>query len=191
MRAIWRSASKCEMDEFLKVLLIIAMSSVKFIAGPVFLYFDDNYNFSFIEKISYSIIGGMLGVLIFAYGSDFIVRVWVFLKTPVVAIFKRRHAEGKINADHFIIRKKKVFNSRNRRLVRIWSNYGIIGIAFVTPILLSIPVGTFIATRLIHNKKKVMMYMFISIVFWSFLMISIFELYHVLTLQDLKRSIIE
>jgi uncharacterized membrane protein len=64
---------------------------------------------------------------------------------------------------------KKVFTKRNRRFVKIWRKYGEIGIAFLTPILLSPPGGTLIAIALGGTPKKTVFYMFIWSVFWSFI----------------------
>lgn len=146
----------------------------------------------------------MLGVVIFAYLSDLIFKLWAIIKHSFASTFSKKDetfsspvadVEGQVSIKYSYIesgkRKKKIFNPRNRRLVRIWSEWGILGIAFITPVLLSIPLGTIITTRLVHNKKKVFIYMFCSILFWSILITSAFELYHVVTLQDLGKQIIK
>ena len=37
-----------------------------------------------------------------------------------------------------------------------------------------------------ENKKKIFLYMFVSIVFWSVLLTTIFEMFHVVNLPQLK-----
>jgi len=86
---------------------------------------------------------------------------------------------------------KKVFTKRNRRIVKIWLKYGLSGIAIVTPIILSIPIGTLIANNLESNKKKIFLYMFISILSWSILMTSLFEIFHANNVRDLQEQIIK
>jgi len=144
----------------------------------------------------------MIGVVVFAYLSDLIFKLWDIIKHSFLNTFSKRNetfsrpiadVEGKVSIKYSYIdsgkKKKKVFNPRNRRLVRIWSEWGILGLALITPVLLSIPLGTIITTRLVHSKKKVFIYMFCSILFWSILITSAFELYHVVTLQDLGKQI--
>ena len=65
-------------------------------------------------------------------------------------------------------KRKKVFTKRNRRFVKVWRKYGELGIAFLTPILLSPPGGTLISIALGGTPKKTITYMFIWSVFWSF-----------------------
>ena len=64
---------------------------------------------------------------------------------------------------------KKIFTKRNRRFVKIWRKYGEIGIAFLTPILLSPPGGTLISIALGGTPKKTILYMLVWSIFWSFL----------------------
>jgi len=85
--------------------------------------------------------------------------------------------------------QKKVFTKRNRRLVTIFRKYGLFGIAFLTPVILSIPIGTIIANSLEPKKRKIFLFMFISILFWSTLMVSLFEIFHAKNVIDLQEQI--
>jgi len=163
----------------LKILTIIALSSVKFLGGPPLAY---HYKFNFFEIICYTVIGGMLGVLIVSYFSNLMVRLWYWFKyslfarkdpnfsPPTVDLKGNIHIKYLYNKPH---RKKVVFTPRNRQIVRIWMKYGLIGIAALTPVVLSIPIGTFFATRLARHRQKVFLYMFISILAWSLLITAI------------------
>ena len=55
------------MEELLRIVLIILVSSVKFVAGPTFAYLDRDYGFTFFETVSYCVAGGMLGVWFFTF----------------------------------------------------------------------------------------------------------------------------
>ena len=55
------------MGEFVKILMVILISSVKFVVGPAFAYYDEKYDFTIFEAIVYPIIGGMLGVFVFSF----------------------------------------------------------------------------------------------------------------------------
>ncbi|MBL4585585.1 MAG: hypothetical protein JKX84_00800 [Flavobacteriales bacterium] len=61
----------------------------------------------------------------------------------------------------------------NKLIVKIKRDYGLIGLAAVTPILLSIPLGTFLAARYFDNKRKVLTYLCASVVVWSVIVSSV------------------
>ncbi len=64
---------------------------------------------------------------------------------------------------------KKVFSKKSRKFVTLWKKYGIVGISFLTPILLSPLGGGILAIAFGGSRKKMMGYMFIFCVFWSFI----------------------
>jgi len=174
--------------ELLKIVLLILLSSVKFIAGPPFAFaYNQKYEFGFVESVIYSIIGGMRGVFVFTFFSNQVMRLLRYLKHHGKKMIGRKEIYSKPEADVYgrldiqytYIEKekpKKIFSKRNRRLVKIWKQYGLAGIAFITPCIISIPVGTVIANALESNRKKIFLYMFISVVFWSITIHSLFYL---------------
>jgi hypothetical protein len=189
------------LSEFLKIILIILLSSVKFVAGPPFAYFDERYDFTFFETVLYCVIGGMLGVLVFTFFSIEIKLILSWLKKQFKKAFRKPElysppetTEGDLEITYSIVDEsqsnKKVFTRRSRRYVKIWKKYGLIGVAFLTPVIISIPIGTLIANNFEVNKKKIFLYMFFSIVFWSVLLTSIFEFFHVVNIPELKERIL-
>ncbi len=191
------------MGEFWKIIQVILLSSVKFVAGPPFAYYDKRYDFSVVETVLYCVIGGMLGVLIFSYLSKPFFRLehWIVMKfrkhfskpepfSPPVA-----DVEGALEIKYEYIdrdaRKRRVFTKRNRRIVKVWKKYGLTGIAIITPVILSIPIGTIVANSLESNRKKILIYMFVSILLWSVVMTTAFELFHVASVKDLKEQVIQ
>jgi hypothetical protein len=54
--------------------------------------------------------------------------------------------------------------------VRIWHKYGLLGISFLTPILLSPPGGAILAIAFGASKKQMLIYMFVFSVLWSFIL---------------------
>ncbi len=191
------------MGEIWKIIQVILLSSVKFVAGPPFAYYDNRYNFSLFETILYCVIGGMLGVVIFTYLSKpfFNLEHWVIRKfkkatsRPALFDLPTVDVEGDIEVNYEYIEqhpvKKRIFTKRNRRIVRIWKKYGLTGIAIITPVILSIPIGTIIANSLESNRKKIILYMLLSILFWSITMTGIFEILHVTSVKDLKEQVIQ
>lgn len=188
------------MSEFVKILLIILLSSVKFVAGPPFAYFDDRYDFTFFETVLFCVIGGMLGVWVFTFFSLEIQLIIHWIKVQFKKAVKKRPqvfskplaTENNIEISYNLVATetiKKVFTPQSRKFVRIWRKYGLVGVAFLTPVILSIPIGTVIANAFEDNKKKIFVYMFFSILFWSLLLTSIFELYHVVNIPQLKEKL--
>jgi len=90
----------------------------------------------------------MAGILVFTFFGNYIKR-WI--------------------NKHFRHRRLRI-NRRTRLLVKVKNHFGLSGIAFLTPVLLSIPVGVFLATALSSNKKKIFSTMFVSLLFWSLLL---------------------
>lgn len=64
-------------------------------------------------------------------------------------------------------KKKKVFSKKNRMIVKVWKKNGVMGIAFLTPILLSPIGGPLIASVLGAPPWKTIRYIFISGLFWG------------------------
>lgn len=192
------------MSEFLKIILLILLSSVKFVAGPPFAYINNTYDFSFIETVLYLVTGGMLGVVTFTFFSASIFRLWNYLKFEFKKLRarakrKRKHifsepvadvdGELEIHYEYISSAPKKIFTPRNRKLVKIWRKYGLFGIAFLTPVFLSIPIGTVIANSLVDNRRKIIIYMFFSLLFWSVTTCTLFEIYHANSVIDLQEKI--
>lgn len=181
------------MSEFVKIILIILLSSVKFAAGPPFAYYDQRYDFTFFETVIYSLIGGMLGVWVFTFFSLEIQFAIDWIKKKFFhAVSKRPFGKSSVTAaENDQPAEKKIFSKKSRRFVRLWRKYGLIGVAFITPVIISIPVGTVILNLFEDNKQKIFIYMFFSILFWAVLMTSIFEILHVVNIPQLKERLLE
>ncbi|MFM9056857.1 MAG: hypothetical protein ACKOQY_09270 [Bacteroidota bacterium] len=170
------------MESFWKVIQVIFLSSVKFAAGPPFAYFGGEQALDPGETFFFCLLGGMLGVLLFTYVSAPILRIEKTIVRMIRAIKKQKPDKET---------KKRIFTPRNRRIVRIWTRYGLSGIAFLTPVLLSIPIGTLVANHLVHNKRKIIAYMFVSLLFWSIVLTTAFAVLHVNSMKELKEQVSE
>jgi hypothetical protein len=184
------------MGEFGKIILVILLSSVKFVAGPPFAYLNQSYTFSIQETIIYCIVGGMLGVVVFSYWSKSIFSFINYLQAKIrgtkkkVAVFSdptvNIDANVKVTYEYVVTTpEKKIFTKRNRSIVKLWKKYGLVGIALLTPVILSIPIGTVLANSLVADKKKIFLYMFISISFWSIVMTFALDFFHAGNINDL------
>lgn len=93
-----------------------------------------------------NIIGGIIGIVVFTYLGGYI-QAYFVKKFP--QYFSRK------------------FTSGNRFLVRVKQRFGLNGIAVLTPIVLSIPVGVLFALALTNDKKKILVSMLVSMFFWA------------------------
>lgn len=67
----------------------------------------------------------------------------------------------------FSTKKAKLFSKKNRYIVRLKSTYGFWGIIIATPVILTIPIGAFLANKYYGRRKHIVPYMIISIVGWA------------------------
>jgi MFS family permease len=124
----------------------------------------------FYQTILGGIIGGCFGIAVYLYSLDYL------LNTYKLHLQSKRH--------HDIVgtskKKKRVVTKRNRRIVALMQKYGLNGIAVLTP-LLSLPLGVFIAGRIndkfIQNRPKVLFYLCVSMVIWTFVLTGISHLF--------------
>ncbi len=142
----------------MNILITILLSTFKF--AMTFPLAVMEFKFSFFETILWINIGGVIGIYFFAYLSEAVNR-WI-----QGLINKQRRKKG---LEEKSPKKKKVFTKRNRRIVRVKQKYGLIGIAVTTPLLLSIPVGVFLAVRYYPRKKTKYLYLIGANVAWSFI----------------------
>jgi hypothetical protein len=167
--------------------------------GPPLVYFNEKYNFTWFETNVYAIIGGMMGVIIFMHISEWLIEAWQSVRKYFFRRKMRRRpelfsppvadTEEAIKIHYQYIENsqpyRKIFTPQSRRVIKIWRKFGIIGLAALTPVLFSIPIGTFFMTRFEKSRRRIIFYMFVSITSWSLLLTTIFELMHVRSIHDI------
>ena len=109
------------------------------------------FKFSFLKTLLVCGSGGVAGSFAFGYLSEEILIFWAWLMKK---LFPNR-------------KKAKTFTKTNRVIVRTKKYFGIIGIAFISPLFLSIPLGSFVAVRFFKDRHKTVLYMCISSVLWT------------------------
>jgi hypothetical protein len=145
-----------------KVLVVLLWSAFKFMVG-----FSTAVLFGFnqLEIVVYSIGGAMLGVVVYLYLWDGIMFLYHKVK-PVKP-------------------KPVKFSKFKRKLVFFIRKYEVWGIAFLAPVLLSIPVGTILASAIEHNKWRIKLIMFSSLCVWSVVLMGLKILFKI-DLNNLK-----
>ncbi|HEY6159594.1 MAG TPA: hypothetical protein VI112_00185 [Bacteroidia bacterium] len=136
-----------------QIILVWLLSTVKFVFGAVPLALA--FGFSFWKTVAVTCTGGFIGITFFVSLGEYLVKKTMERK-------EKRIAEGKR-------KPKKAFTRTNILIVKAKRNFGLPGIAFLTPLLLSIPLGSIVAMRYFRhmNKYRVLSWMYLSIVFWS------------------------
>ena len=148
-----------------KIIYIIFLGSIKFAISPFFSILQCEHGIA--KTILLTSTGGTIGILVFA-----------FLTKPISDAFNFlvNNARQNSSLKKFIPQSRKnkkqkcIFSKKNRRVIRVKQNFGLFGVAAITPIILSIPVGTFIAVKYYRLKVKTLLFLISSIIFWSFVL---------------------
>lgn len=129
-------------ESFWTLIGIYFLCWFKFISGPVLGYVA---GYSFWKTILVTVSGMMSSVILFTFvGNHF----------------------QKLIAIHWN-RPKPKFTSKNRKIVRVWKKYGQIGIAFLTPLILTPIGGTLILVSFGTKKKSIYFHMLWSSILWA------------------------
>lgn len=129
------------LEEILKAIPIYFSCMLKFILGPAGGYAVGLHLFT---TILTTVAGMMTVVFLFTFFGN-----WI--RTRIFGRF----------------RKRKINLKRAARLEKIWKRYGLVGVALLTPIILTPIGGTLLAVSSGSPKDKIIYYMFVSASFWS------------------------
>ena len=130
------------LNEILKYLGLYLLACLKTVLAPLA---GTAAGASQVEIILISVAGLMTSVFIFSFLGEKI-------KTKVIPKF---------------VKNPKRFSKQSRRMVKLWKRYGIVGVCFLTPFLLSPAAGTLIVSSVGAPRKQVFVYMLIFGIFWS------------------------
>ncbi|HLG03200.1 MAG TPA: hypothetical protein VI731_06370, partial [Bacteroidia bacterium] len=137
------------------------IASVKFLLAP----FDAERNhLNFGEAFAVTTIGGAIGIILFYYAGKKITHWWRKMLAVLRALFTGKSV---FKAQP---RKRKNITSGRRFIVRVKKRFGLIGVAFVTPSIISIPFGAMVAAQFFRKRKAVLVYLLVSLVFWSLIL---------------------
>lgn len=129
-------------EEILKALsLVVLPSMVKFLFGPLA---GKAAGLNILTTIVATVGGMMLSVVAFTYFGE-------YLRALILRYFKKDTNPKNTEGDNKSWFKK----------------YGLLGIALLTPVVLTPIGGTVLAVGATPNKKKIIVYMLVSACFWS------------------------
>lgn len=132
-----------------KYLTVLLSSTIKFVGGPIA---GLATGLSYVETALFTALGMMTTVLLFT-----------LLGAPLRQLLQRT-----------IWKNKKRFTRRNRRFVYIWKRWGLFGVSFLTPLILTPVGGALLANIFGGPKKQIIMYMMASAFFWGFAICGLF-----------------
>jgi len=147
-------------EEILKAIPVYLFSTFKFILGPILGFAA---GLKLITSILATVLGTMTSVVAFTFFGDWLKsRFSIVMKyTGTLLTFRRTKKEPKLA------------KQPNPKWAAIWKKYGIVGIAFFTPILLTPIGGTLLAVSLGAPKDKIIFYMFVSASAWAIMLTSV------------------
>lgn len=141
--------------EVIKLFTVALWSSFKYMVG---FFMALGFGFNYIESILTTTTGAFIGVLVYLYLWDAL----VLLKNKIWPPKPKKGIK---------------INNKLRWLVNFINKYEIYGIVILTPIFLSVPVGTILASMIEKNKWRIKVYMFISFVAWGSLVYGIYSVF--------------
>ncbi|WP_167615881.1 hypothetical protein [Maribellus sediminis] len=150
----------------IKLLHIVILASVKYILTlPYAMIIGVEYKYAILAVLA----GGIGGFLFFYYLSKPVNRGFNWLHPRVCAVVPN---SMKLRFKSFCDRqkpkkKRRHFSRKNRFIVRVKTSYGFWGIIIATPVILTIPIGAFLANKYYGKRKHIVKYMIVSIVGWA------------------------
>lgn len=137
--------------EIIRIVGLVLFSSVKFLFAPSTVYLS---GYTYFQTIAITITGGIIGVVVFFFSGS-----------AMFAFINDRFSSGQ--------KQKKTFSKKNRFLIKVKSSWGLIGLAIISPSVISIPLGSLLAARYFRNDKRTLPVFIAAIIFWSFTLTSI------------------
>jgi hypothetical protein len=111
------------------------------------------------------ILGGIIGFLFFYYASGWIIRQY---KRLIHILWGIVPSSMCIFANSLCLpERKKPISRKNRMVYKIMKKWGLPGIIITTPVLLSIPLGAFLANKYYRKHTLLIPYMMASIIGWG------------------------
>lgn len=111
------------------------------------------FGFTFLQNFLYTSLGGCLGVLLFYRMSE-------RLTERSRSRWLRKRAQAFAKGSKAV---SPIFTKMNRRIIRVKHVSGYLGVAALTPLVLTIPLGGILAARFFHHERFVIPAMLISV----------------------------
>lgn len=157
--------------EIWRLLGVFFMSGFKLFAAP---FVSIHMGFSYSQTLVFTAVGGVAGVWFFYHLSHIIIAIYHRYYTN--RFLPYLHSLSFFRKRFSLNLRKRIFSKRSRRIAIIRSKYGLLGIIVLTPVFLSIPIGTFLAITYYSKHQHLLAYLAASVVCWTFVLTSIGQL---------------
>lgn len=132
-------------------MTVVAWGTVKMLVAAGF---GAGFDFTFLENFLFTSLGGCLGVFVFYNLSERLTELarlrWLRERAKALAA-----GAGP---------PRPIFTRRNRRIIRIKHVSGYRGVALLTPLVLTIPVGSILAARFFHHDRRTIPALLVSVI---------------------------
>lgn len=150
-------------------LEVIIVSGIKFFLASPVSYLN---GFNYLQTVLFTTIGGIAGLFFFFFFSGWLIRRYRILLIFLERRYKQSFTLNKLKQ----IRKNSVNVEKSKLLNFVMNKMGFFGFILLTPVVLSIPIGAFIAKRYYSNKRYILVYLSLSVVFWAVLLSALFSI---------------
>lgn len=133
-----------DLHDWSQIAVIFLLSVFKYGFG---LFTAVNSSVGFWQSILTNLLGGAIGVWLFTYFGGYIRDVYLRWK------YKNK--------------PPKKFTRWNRFQIMLKDKFGLVGIAIFSPIILTIPVGVFLALQITSNRRKIFFFIYGGCIIWS------------------------
>lgn len=140
----------------LHALTVMTAAALKFFFSAFVSYKFGN---SFWETMLLVSAGGCTGAIIFYLGS-----------AGVLEWFRQRRIRKRARAISRGLSPKRIFTRTNRLIVRLKHGYGLHGLVFISPPILSIPITALLAAKYFRHDRRTLPFLLLSVVIWSFVL---------------------
>lgn len=147
------------MELLLKALSVFALSMLKY---PFSQVTATGLGFGFLSTFLITTLGGCTGVIVFYRASG-----WLMDRA-------RDRKLKRLAAGHA---PKRSFTRTNRTIVRVKRSQGLSGLAFLTPILISVPIGSVLAAKYFRNDRRTLPILLVSVVAWGIVLTSFWQFF--------------
>lgn len=148
------------MGNFIKYFMAALMCMTFFgkigVPGAILLF-----DYQFLPILLFTVSAGLLGNIVFVNLSYQLIKG--------IHAYRSRHNK---------IHSKKIFTPTVRRIIRVKSRFGLVGISLIGPMFLSVPLAAYIAERFFKDKRKIILYFTLSEVFWCLVIYTLVYWFH-------------
>lgn len=163
MQETFRLERSCNMNEWEVVIELLLFASTKFLIAPFLA--EALHQLPFLKSFIITTTGGFAGIIFFTLFSEGLI---LFFKKVNRFYLKLILSEEKFRER--ISTPAKKFTWKNKFIVKMKMKFGLNGIAFVTPCIISIPFGCFVAVAFFKKKLKIIAITCLWLLFWSLLL---------------------